>query len=118
MQVAAPLQHPDVASALADRFRLLSERCVGDIAAELGCSQANVSKHCALLADAGLLDRRRSGLNCYYAVSDPAVFVLCDAAWESLRRHLDARATATARVLTAAELASYMRSRSESTSST
>lgn len=130
--MAAPLQHPDVATALADRFRLLSEptrlrligllgngeRCVGELAAELGCSQANVSKHCALLADAGLLQRRRSGLNCYYAVCDPAVVLLCDAAWESLRRHLDARATAAARVLTAAELASYMRSRSESTSLT
>lgn len=130
--MAAPLPHPQVAVALADRFRLLSEptrlrligmledgeRCVGELAAELGCSQANVSKHCALMADAGLLERRRSGLNCYYAVADRTVFALCDAAWESLRRYFDAQATAAARVLTAADVASYMRSRSDITSST
>jgi DNA-binding transcriptional ArsR family regulator len=67
------------------------ERCVGDLAGALGCTQANASKHLALLADAGLLKRRREGLNCYYSISDPSVFELCDAVFDGLCRHLDAR---------------------------
>ncbi len=98
----------DTVDALADRFRLLSEpsrlrllcilaggeRCVGDLATELGCTQANVSKHLAQLADAGLLRRRKAGLNCYYEVADDSVFTVCGSVWESLRRHRDARAEA------------------------
>ena len=67
---------------LADRFRLLAEptrlrllwlladreRCVSDLAQELGCTQANVSKHLSMLADAGLLQRRKDGLHCYHMV--------------------------------------------------
>jgi DNA-binding transcriptional ArsR family regulator len=135
MQVTAQLTHPQVATTLAERFRLLSEpsrlrligllgggrRCVGELATELGCSQANASKHLGLLADAGLLERRRVGLNCYYSISDPAVFALCDAAWASLCRQVDARAAAVrgiAAEVAADEPAAYMRSRSASTSST
>jgi DNA-binding transcriptional ArsR family regulator len=97
-----------MASAIADRFRLLAEptrlrlldllsdgeRSVGGLAEDLGCSQANVSKHLALLADAGVVRRRRDGLHCFYAVSDPAVFVLCGQVCETLRRNADARVAA------------------------
>jgi len=105
MAVPHPLP-PDVAASLADRFRLLAEptrlrlldllrdgeRSVGSIAEPVGCSQANVSKHLALLADGGLVARRRDGLHCYYTVSDPSVFSLCEMVSEGLRRHWDARA--------------------------
>jgi DNA-binding transcriptional ArsR family regulator len=97
-----------MALAIAERFRLLSEptrlrlldlmadgeRSVGSLAGELGCTQANVSKHLALLADAGLVHRRRDGLHTYYGVADPAVFALCGQVCETLRRHADARAAA------------------------
>jgi DNA-binding transcriptional ArsR family regulator len=97
-----------MAAAIAERFRLLSEptrlrlldlladgeRSVGSLAGELGCTQANVSKHLALLADAGLVERRRQGLHGYYRVCDPAVFALCAQVCETLRRHADARAAA------------------------
>jgi len=53
-----------------------------------------VSKHLALLADAGVVRRRRDGLHCFYAVSDPAVFVLCGQVCETLRRNADARVAA------------------------
>ncbi len=96
--------------ALAERFRLLSEptrlrllwlvaereRCVGDLAQELGCTQANVSKHLSMLADAGLLQRRKEGLHCYHMVADQEVFALCDAAWASVERSADARGAVTA----------------------
>jgi DNA-binding transcriptional ArsR family regulator len=105
MSVPHPLP-PDVAGMLADRFRLLAEptrlrlldllrdgeRPVGALADEMGCTQANVSKHLALLADGGLVVRRKQGLHCYYAVSDPTVFALCETVCDGLRRHLDARA--------------------------
>ena len=97
-----------MASAIAERFRLLSEptrlrlldllgdgeRSVGSLAQELGCTQANVSKHLALLADAGLVERRHQGLHGYYRVRDPAVFALCAQVCETLRRDADARAAA------------------------
>jgi ArsR family transcriptional regulator len=105
------LPHPlpaEFAEPLAERFRLLSEptrlrlldllrdgeRSVGELAGDLGCTQANVSKHLAMLADGGLVSRRREGLRSYYAVADETVFNLCDSVCESLRRHLDARARA------------------------
>jgi DNA-binding transcriptional ArsR family regulator len=97
---------PRTAEAVAEWFRVLSEptrlrlldvlrdgeRCVGDLAQELGCSQANVSKHLSLLADAGLVSRRRDGLRCWCAVADDEVFELVDAASGGLRRHLERRA--------------------------
>jgi DNA-binding transcriptional ArsR family regulator len=105
---AQPPFPDDTVEALAERFRLLSEptrlrllcilaggeRCVGDLATQLGCTQANVSKHLSLLADAGLLQRRKAGLNCFYSVADESVFAVCGSVWDSLRRHLDARAEA------------------------
>jgi DNA-binding transcriptional ArsR family regulator len=105
---ATPPFSNETVEALAERFRLLSEpsrlrllcilaggeRCVGDLARELGCTQANVSKHLGQLADAGLLERRKAGLNCYYSVADESVFTVCDAVADSLRRHFDARAEA------------------------
>ena len=103
------LPHPlpaDLADSLAERFRLLSEptrlrlldllrdgeRSVGQLTADLGCTQANTSKQLALMAEAGLLVRRREGLRCFYAVADPSVFALCDLVCEAMRRHWDARA--------------------------
>ena len=105
MTVPHPLP-PDLADSLADRFRLLSEptrlrlldllrdgeRSVGQLTAELGCTQANTSKQLALLADGGLVARRREGLHCYYSVQDERVFTLCDAVCASVLTHLDARA--------------------------
>jgi DNA-binding transcriptional ArsR family regulator len=97
---------PEYARSVADRFRLLGdptrlrlidllrdgERTVGSLAKDLGCTQANTSKQLALMAEAGVLVRRREGLRCFYAVADPSVFALCDLVCESLRRHWDARA--------------------------
>ncbi|HVI19971.1 MAG TPA: hypothetical protein VM712_16460, partial [Gaiellales bacterium] len=54
-------------------------------------TQANASKHLGLLADGGLLSRRREGLRCYYAIADHAVFTLCDQVTASVLSHLDQR---------------------------
>jgi DNA-binding transcriptional ArsR family regulator len=116
-QMALPHPLPEAyARTVADRFRLLGdptrlrlmdllrdgERSVGALATELGCTQANVSKHMALLADGGLVTRRREGLHCYYAVFDDAVFTLCDSVCSSVLSHLDARSSALRSPATAA----------------
>lgn len=64
------------------------ERCVGDLARESGASQANVSKHLAVLRQAGLVDCRRDGHSMYYRVADPGLFEICGATGRLLERRL------------------------------
>lgn len=52
---------------------------VNKIVAATGQSQANVSKHLALLSRSGLLGRRKEGTRVWYSIKDPMVLALCDA---------------------------------------
>jgi DNA-binding transcriptional ArsR family regulator len=61
---------------------------VGELTALLGCSQANVSKHLALLADAGLVEREARGTAAYYRFADPQVYDLCDLVCGQVARQL------------------------------
>jgi DNA-binding transcriptional ArsR family regulator len=75
------------------RLRLLNalserERSVTDLVQETGASQANVSKHLAVLLQEGLIDRRKDGLFVFYACSDLKVFQICDVVCGSLRERL------------------------------
>ena len=54
------------------------ERNVGEITAELACSQANASKHLGILMEVGMVDRRKEGLNAFYFISDPQIIDLCE----------------------------------------
>jgi len=54
------------------------ERNVTELTQGLGCSQANVSKHLALLAQSGLVEKMSRGTNTYYRIADPKIFRLCD----------------------------------------
>jgi DNA-binding transcriptional ArsR family regulator len=77
---------------VADYFRALSEPLrlkllnalregplnVGELTSQLGCSQANVSKHLALLAKLGLVSRESRGTSVYYQIADPRTYQLCD----------------------------------------
>jgi len=70
--------------ALADPTRLAllqamfeEERTVQDLAAITGASQANTSKHLALLLEQGLVGRRRDGLFTRYRIADPTLERLC-----------------------------------------
>ena len=88
------LPHPlpeDLVELIARRFRVLSEpsrirlldqlrdgeRSVNELAAQLGAGQQNVSKHLSVLADAGILTRRREGNYVYYRIVDDGVLGLC-----------------------------------------
>lgn len=65
------------------RLRILQElrqgeQSVGELVAVLDGNQPNVSKHLAILHDAGLVSRRREATSIYYGIADPMVFKLCD----------------------------------------
>jgi DNA-binding transcriptional ArsR family regulator len=90
---------------IADRFKVLAEPMrlkilhtlwdgeltVGEIIAATNALQANVSKHLGILQQAGLVNRRRDGLNVYYRICDEMVFELCEAVCTSLHDRLKAQ---------------------------
>ena len=105
MIVVMSLPHPlpeDLAELIARRFRALGdplrvrildllrdqELSVTTLAERLGAGQQNVSKHLAVLADAGMLARRKDGNHAYYRVADEAVFALCEQICGSLQVQL------------------------------
>jgi ArsR family transcriptional regulator len=49
------------------------ELSVSQIAAETGHSAANASKHLKVMAGAGMLSRRKVGLQVFYRLADPGV---------------------------------------------
>jgi len=54
------------------------ERSAASLLAETGMSQANLSKHMAVLCGAGFVRRRRSGAFVHYQLSDARVLALCE----------------------------------------
>ena len=101
------LPHPipeELAELVGRRFRLLAEpmrirlldqlrdaeATVGELAEVLGTSQQNVSKHLAVLADAGMLGRRKDGNRVYYRIVDASVFALCEQVCGSVQEQLRA----------------------------
>jgi DNA-binding transcriptional ArsR family regulator len=62
---------------LLDRLRE-GEATVNELSEALGASQQNVSKHLAVLAEVGILGRRKAGTHVYYRIVDEAVFALCE----------------------------------------
>jgi DNA-binding transcriptional ArsR family regulator len=83
---------------MAEKFRMLAdptrlailralmqgERNVTQVVEETGRNQANVSKHLKLLADAGLVCRRKQGLQVFYRLDDPLVDRLCKLVCETI----------------------------------
>ncbi len=77
---------------VAEKFRMLSdptrlsilralmagEKNVGTVVAETGQNQANVSKHLKMLTEAGMVRRRKDGLQAFYSVGDPLIEKLCE----------------------------------------
>ena len=104
-----PKAKPELSDAalqmIADRFKVLSEpmrlkilhalwdgeRTVGEIIATTGALQANISKHLGVLQQAGLVRRRKNGLNVYYRIVDETVFALCEVVCHSLHDRLAAQ---------------------------
>jgi ArsR family transcriptional regulator len=73
------------------RLRLLhalfdGEKSVNTLVEATGGTQANVSRHLQNLADAGLLARRKEGLQVFYSIADPSIFTLCELVCGSLEK--------------------------------
>jgi|SRR5512132_778264 DNA-binding transcriptional ArsR family regulator len=99
------LPHPipdDLAELVARRFRLLAEpmrirlldrlrdgeATVGELADALDTSQQNVSKHLTVLAEAGMLGRRKEGNRVHYRIVDESVFALCEQVCGAVQQQL------------------------------
>ena len=54
-----------------------SEASVGEILEEVGGTQANVSKHLAVLRGSALVDRRKDGTRTLYSIADPTLLKIC-----------------------------------------
>ena len=101
------LPHPlpdDLVELIARRFRAIGEpmrirlldrlrdgeATVGELSEATSASQQNISKHLAVLADAGILGRRKEGNRVYYRIVDEGVFALCEQVCGSVQQQLRA----------------------------
>jgi DNA-binding transcriptional ArsR family regulator len=93
----------DLVELIAQRFRALGEptrirlldrlregeASVQQLAATIGSSQQNVSKHLGVLHQAGIVGRRRKGNYVFYSIVDEGVFALCEDVCGSLREQIE-----------------------------
>jgi DNA-binding transcriptional ArsR family regulator len=101
------LPHPlpdDLVGLIARRFRVIGEpmrirlldrlregeATVSDLAEALDASQQNISKHLSVLADVGIVGRRKAGNHVHYRIVDEGVFALCDQVCGSVQQQLRA----------------------------
>lgn len=71
--------------ALSDASRLQILQClfkgehtVQELCELGGMSQANVSKHLSVLAEQGIVRKRRQGVFVHYSIADNSIYELCD----------------------------------------
>jgi DNA-binding transcriptional ArsR family regulator len=81
------------------RLRILQQLQQGEtsvtaLAAQVGSTQPNISKHLKVLQDAGLIKRRQVGTSAHYSIADEMVFELCEMVCSRLRDRLEAQAGA------------------------
>ncbi len=83
------------------RLRLLNllmqgEQTVGQLVEATGSGQANVSKHLAVLREAGMVGVRKEGLTSVCFIADPIVNELCDMMCCRLREEMEGKAKSLA----------------------
>ncbi len=66
------------------RSLMAGERNVTQVVEETGRNQANVSRHLKLLAEAGLVARRKEGWQVFSTLDDPLVKRLCKLVCETI----------------------------------
>ena len=83
--------HADMCQALANPHRLAimyalkdGEKCVGDLAVEVGISVHNVSQHLRILRQRLLVRPRKEGQTVYYSVTNPKFVQACSLIREAL----------------------------------
>lgn len=81
------------------RLRILerlfeSPASVGEILDAVGGTQANISKHLALLHAGGLVGRRKDGTRTVYSIADPTLMKICSIVCDGVVREARERAEA------------------------
>jgi len=93
---------PEAVDQIARRFAVLAEpmrlklihalfeheKSVNVLVEEIGGTQANISRHLQHLARAGVLARRKDGLQVFYSIADPTIYDLCELVCGSLEKQL------------------------------
>ena len=101
MEMPTPLP-PLLVDYIAGRFKALSEptrvrildllrdgeRSAGELVAEIGGSQQNISKHLTLLHREGIIERRKEGNRAIYWIADETVLDLCEHVCGSFERRV------------------------------
>ncbi|MBI1388133.1 MAG: metalloregulator ArsR/SmtB family transcription factor [bacterium] len=96
------IANPEFRRLLADRIRALAdptrihllhclmqeECCVRELAAQVGKSQATVSKHLAILFRHGYVAQRKDGVQTFYRVEGEGLNFFCQYMCGSLKEHL------------------------------
>jgi len=91
----------EVLKALAHPIRLAivqflshEEKCVCHIVDYVGTSQSNISKHLALMKQAGILSDRKEGLSVYYRLNMPCALTFFQCVRDIMETQLSERAAA------------------------
>jgi DNA-binding transcriptional ArsR family regulator len=64
------------------------EKSVQEIVKLTKANQANISKHLSMMAESGIVSRRKDGLNCYYTLADESIFQVCQIVTKSVEAKL------------------------------
>src|SRR5690349_13469348 len=100
-----PIPHPlpePLIDLIARRFRVIAEpmriklldslregdASVNELTVRLGATQQNVSKHLAVLHEAGIARREKAGTSVRYSIADESIFELCEIVCGGLRRQV------------------------------
>lgn len=75
--MARSLAHP-LRVQLTHMLARKGELCVCELTAEVTASQSSVSKHLAILREAGVVECRKDGLQVYYQIRTPCVIQFLD----------------------------------------
>lgn len=99
--VPHPLPSPLV-ELIAQRFRAIGEpmrirlldalregpMTINELTEAVGASQQNVSKHVGVLAQVGIVARKKEGTRVRCSIADPSIFELCEIVCGGLRQQL------------------------------
>jgi DNA-binding transcriptional ArsR family regulator len=88
-RVTKALAHP-LRLKIIDQLDLDQERCVCELVDVLGCDQPVVSKHLAVLRNAGLVTSRQEGTSVYYKLRTPCIKKFLDCIDHVLKEDLQA----------------------------